>query len=74
MTKTVIVKSLEEMEAIVGRNHTLYWDGWTVVRRKHSVYGASPASLYVEFIDGEWCSVERYTPEYDGWSIPKSIK
>ena len=68
----MIVKSLEQMEKIVGRNNTLSWVGWDVVDRKRSD-GARTAINGVR-VNGVWYLQRIYPVTRNGWSIPDKYK
>lgn len=62
------IKSLEKMEAIVSKNKSLSWDGWTVISSYPSEKGrTSPLGA---FIKGKWYIQNRFTPSSNGWAIP----
>jgi hypothetical protein len=65
------IKALEEMEAIVSENKTLFWDGWTVVERTQSEKGrTSPQGAYA---NGKWYVEKRHEPTQTGWEIPNKF-
>lgn len=62
------IKSLETMEAVVLKNKSLSWDGWTVVNSYPSEKGrTSPLGALVK---GKWHIQSRFTPSSNGWEIP----
>lgn len=63
------VKSLEEMESIVSKNNSLFWDGWTVVNKYKS--DKAKTSKYGMYIDNIWYMTKRFEPNRDGWDIPE---
>ncbi len=63
------IKSLEEMEEIVSKNHSLFWDGWTVVNKYKS--DKAKTSKYGVFINNKWYMTVRFEPNRDGWDIPE---
>lgn len=65
------VKSLEEMESIVSKNNSLFWDGWTVVNRYKS--DKAKTSKYGMYIDNIWYMTKRFEPNRDGWDIPERL-
>lgn len=67
----MVIKSLEKMEAIVKKNNSLSWDGWTVVSLSKNPTGwMSPRGA---FIKGSWYIQNRYEPNSNGWEIPDKI-
>lgn len=62
------VKSLNEMEKIVSRNRSLFWDGWTVINSYPSDKGRT--SKYGALVKGVWHLQKRIEPTMDGWDIP----
>lgn len=66
-----IIKSLEQMEAIVSKNKSLSWDGWTVVSSIHSDKGRT--SKFGAFVKGKWYIQKRFAPTGDGWDIPNNL-
>ncbi|NDB60484.1 hypothetical protein EB001_18840 [bacterium] len=67
----MIVKTLEEMEAIVSGNKGLSWDGWTVVNRYKS--DKAKTSKYGVYFRGNWYISKRFEPGRDGWDIPERL-
>ena len=67
----MLIKSLDEMEAIVKTNDALSWDGWTVLESKK----APTAWMKPEaaFVKGSWYTVNRYEPGSDGWNVPAKL-
>jgi len=63
------VKSLEEMESIVSKKKSLFWDGWTVVNKYKS--DKAKTSKYGMYIDNIWYMTKRFEPNRDGWDIPE---
>lgn len=67
----MVIKSLEEMEAIVKSNDSLSWDGWTVLEAtKSPTAWMKPEAA---FIKDAWYAVKRYSPNSDGWNIPTKL-
>jgi hypothetical protein len=67
----MLIKSLEEMEAIVKTNDALSWDGWTVLEAKKSpVAWMKPNAA---FIKHEWHVVNRFDVSNHGWDIPAKL-
>jgi len=64
----MLVKNLEQMEAIVMKNKQLSWDGWDVVHQYPSDRAWS--SKYGVFVNNKWYMQKRYTPSTNGWGIP----
>lgn len=62
------VRSLEEMEKIVNRNRSLYWDGWVVVNSYPSDKGRT--SKFGAYVRGVWHLQKRFVPNKNGWDIP----
>lgn len=67
----MLIKSLEEMEAIVAKNKELRWDGWTVI----SSYPSEKArtSKFGVRYKGRWHLQRRYELTSQGWQIPKNF-
>jgi hypothetical protein len=65
----MIIKSLEQMEAIVSKNKNLSWDGWSVVNRYRS--DKARTSKYGVYINGVWLMSQRFDPTRNGWDIPE---
>lgn len=67
----MIVKELDQMEKIVSKNKSLFWDGWTVV----SVYKSDKAKTSKNgvYINGQWCMSKRFEPNRNGWDIPERL-
>jgi hypothetical protein len=62
------IKSLEQMEQIVSKNRSLFWDGWTVVNSYPSEKGRT--SKLGAYVKGRWHLQNRFTPTENGWDIP----
>lgn len=67
----MIIKSLEEMEAIVENNDDLSWDGWTVIENRTKDNGAM--SKDGAYVDGKWIVQKRYDANTKGWEIPNKL-
>lgn len=67
----MLIKSLEEMEAIVKTNDALSWDGWTVLESKKSPVAWMKAEA--AFVKDNWYAVNRYEPGSDGWDVPTKL-
>ena len=67
----MLIKSLEEMEAIVENNKALSWDGWTVVERTMS--NAAWMQPNAQFVNGKWFAINKYFVNQDGWNIPSKL-
>lgn len=67
----MIIKSLEEMEAIVEKNNDLSWDGWTVIENQTDKNGAM--SKDGAFVGGKWIVQKRYDANTKGWEIPNKL-
>ena len=52
------IKSLEEMESIVSKNSSLFWDGWTVVNKYRS--DKAKTSRYGMYISNTWYITKRF--------------
>lgn len=67
----MLIKSLEEMERIVGSDKTLSWRGWDVV---HSVPNptawSKPDGAYVK---GKWYIQKIFALSTEGWEIPNKF-
>lgn len=64
----MLITSLDQMEQIVNDNHSLRWDGWTVVN-----YTKSPTAWTKSngaFLNGKWYTTNRYEPNQAGWELP----
>jgi hypothetical protein len=67
----MLIKSLEDMEAIVQKNKDLSWDGWSVVHKAYSPKGWSdPSAVYV---GGRWYIEKRFDLSSAGWEIPNTL-
>lgn len=65
------INSLEQMENIVSKSKSLFWDGWTVVNSFPSEKGrTSPQGA---FVNGKWHLQRRFTPSQSGWEIPDKL-
>lgn len=62
------IKTVEEMEQIVSKNKSLFWDGWTVVNSYPS--DKARTSKFGAFVKGKWHMQKRFNPSRDGWEIP----
>jgi hypothetical protein len=62
------IKSLTQMEEIVLKNKSLFWDGWTVI----SSYPSEKAKTSPQgaFVKGKWHLQRRFVPSSNGWEIP----
>jgi hypothetical protein len=67
----MIIKSLEEMEAIVEKNDDLSWDGWTVIENRTKDNGAM--SKDGAYVNGRWIIQKRYDANAKGWEIPNKL-
>jgi hypothetical protein len=67
----MLIKSLEEMEAIVENNKALSWDGWTVVERTKSDVAWMQSNA--QFVNGRWFAINKYFVNQDGWNIPSKL-
>lgn len=67
----MIINTIEEMETIVNKNKSLFWDGWTVVHTFRSDKGRT--SKYGAYINNKWHIVKRFDPSRNGWDIPDRI-
>lgn len=67
----MIINSLEQMEKVVSKSKSLFWDGWTVVNSFPSEKGrTSPQGA---FVNGKWHLQRRFTPSQTGWEIPDKL-
>lgn len=67
----MLIKSLEQMEAIVSKNKTLSWDGWDVVQSfKDPVAWKNKNAA---FIKGKWYAQKRFVLTSNGWDIPNKL-
>lgn len=65
------IQSLEKMEEIVKNNHSLFWDGWTVISKyKSDKAKTSEDGMYINNI---WYMTKRFEPNRDGWDIPERL-
>jgi hypothetical protein len=62
------VTSLEKMEAIVAKNKSLDWDGWTVTESQPNPIAWSKSNGV--FINDSWHTQNRFEPTEQGWDIP----
>jgi len=67
----MLIKSLEEMEAIVENNDSLSWDGWTVVELVKSPMAWTKPNA--KFVKHEWHTANRFDVGESGWSIPAKL-
>jgi hypothetical protein len=67
----MIISSLEQMEAIVEKNDSLSWDGWTVLENKTKENGIM--SQDGRFVNGKWIVQKRYEATANGWEIPNKL-
>lgn len=67
----MLIKSLNEMEAIVEDNNALSWNGWTVIESNSKIDGYT--NQLGAFVNGEWIVQKRYEPGANGWDIPKRL-
>ena len=67
----MLIKSLEEMEAVVQNSDNLSWDGWTVIENKTNENGMM--SKDGAFVDGKWSVQKRYEVTANGWEIPNKF-
>lgn len=65
------IKSLTQMETIVTKNSSLFWDGWTVVSKQKS--DKAKTSKYGMYIKNNWYITKRFEPNRDGWDIPEKF-
>lgn len=65
------IESLNQMEEIVAKNSSLFWDGWTVVSKEKS-YKAK-TSQYGMYINNAWYITKRFEPNRNGWDIPEKF-
>lgn len=67
----MLIKSLEQMEAVVSNNKSLKWDGWTVTERLQSEKGrtSKDGMLYNQ----KWYIEKRYDLTKNGWNIPDRL-
>lgn len=66
-----VIRDLDAMEDLVKSSRNLRWDGWDVlhIQSKKASF-MNPNSMIV---DGKWVLVNRYSPESDGWTLPRSV-
>lgn len=67
----MLIKSLEEMEAIVENNSALSWDGWTVVELRKSPLAWMKVNA--KFVNHEWHTANRFDISESGWDIPNKF-
>lgn len=67
----MLIKSLEEMEAVVQNSDNLSWDGWTVIESKTNENGMM--SKDGALVDGKWIVQKRYEVTANGWEIPNKF-
>lgn len=67
----MLIKSLEEMEAVVQNSDNLSWDGWTVIENKTNENGMM--SKDGALVDGKWIVQKRYEVTANGWEIPNKF-
>lgn len=65
------IRSLEEMEKIVGSFKFLHWDGWDVIQTFPSEKART--SRRGIFRNGRWYLHNRYRPTEQGWKIPDKL-
>lgn len=57
------------MESIVSQSKSLSWDGWNVVELTKSNSAAYKNNG--AFVNGSWYFKTTFSPDRDGWRIPK---
>lgn len=67
----MLIKSLDEMEAIVQNSDNLSWDGWTVIETDTNKNGMMSSNG--AFVGGKWVMQKRYEPTTSGWEIPNKF-
>jgi hypothetical protein len=67
----MLIKSLEQMEAIVKSNKDLSWDGWDVISLKPIDSGLMSKDSVQ--IDGKWFNKTRFSVKENGWEIPNKL-
>ncbi len=71
MGEVMLIKSLEQMEAIVKSNKDLSWDGWDVISLTPAKSGMMSKDGVQ--INGAWFSKTRFILTENGWEIPNKI-
>jgi hypothetical protein len=68
----MVVKSLEVMEKIVGKNRDLMWSGWDVLELKKTNLGRTDANGIR--IKDNWFIKKTFSPDRNGWDIPNKYQ
>lgn len=71
MGEIMLIKSLEQMEAIVEANKDLSWDGWDVISLSSTDAGFMSKNAIR--IKGKWFNKTIYSLTENGWEIPNKI-
>jgi hypothetical protein len=67
----MLIKSLEQMEALVRANRELSWLGWDVVQNTYNP-GAQSRPDGVR-INGKWHTQKKFDISTSGWEIPSKF-
>jgi hypothetical protein len=67
----MVIKTIDEMEKLVSKNKSLFWDGWVVVARVKT--DKARTSRFGVCIKGIWYMEQRFEPGNSGWTIPEKI-
>ena len=68
----MVVKSLEVMEKIVGKNRDLMWSGWDVLELKKTNLGRTDINGIR--IKNNWFIKKTFSPDRNGWDIPNKYQ
>jgi hypothetical protein len=68
----MVVKSLEVMEKIVGKNRDLMWSGWDVLELKKTNLGRTDVNGIR--IKNNWFIKKTFSPDRNGWDIPNKYQ
>jgi hypothetical protein len=71
LSSHVVIRDLDAMEDLVKSNPRLKWDGWDVLHIQNKK--ASFMNRNSMLVDGKWVLVNRYSPESNGWTVPRNV-
>jgi hypothetical protein len=63
-----MIKTVEQMEAIVNKFNELSWNGWDVIELKKSP--SAMMHVHGAYIDGTWYIKNIFSPSENGWKLP----
>lgn len=65
----MITINYEQAHAVVENNRFLRWEGWDIVDFKYDA--AAEYDKRGSRYNGRWGFEKRFTPDRDGWKVPK---